>query len=65
MQDSKKLINYTEVSEVLSGNRNTIRANRKNKNYSVQINELLEFLDDWVLRNSKSKDFLVTIKTKI
>ena len=61
MQDSKKLINYTEVSEVLSGNRNTIRANRKNKNYSVQINELLEFLDDWVLRNSKSKDILVTI----
>lgn len=61
--DPKKLINYSEVSEVLTGSRGTIRINRNNTKYSAPLNELLDFLDDWVVRNSKSET-KVTIKTK-
>ena len=62
--DSKRIINYSEVSEVLSGNRNTVRADRANEKFSESIGELMEFLDGWITRNSKSKKTVVTIKTK-
>lgn len=65
--DSKKLINFSEVSVVLTGNKNTIRANRANRGnvqYSEPIEELVEFLDGWVSRNSVSKKANVEIKTK-
>lgn len=62
--NSKKLINYAELSESITGNRNTIRSNRENKKHSVALTELLDFLDGWVFRNSKSKTACVTIKTK-
>ena len=61
--DSKKLINFSEVSLVLTGNKNTIRANRNNIQYSNSIEELVLFLDGWVSRNSVSKETKVTIKT--
>jgi len=61
--DSKKLINFSEVSLVLTGNKNTIRANRNNIQYSNSIEELVLFLDGWVSRNSVSKEVKVTIKT--
>jgi len=60
----KKLINYSVVSIVLTGNKNTIRANRGNVQYSEPIEELVEFLDGWVSRNSVSKKANVEIKTK-
>lgn len=63
--DSKKLINFTEVSLKLAGNRNTIRANRNNVQYAKPIEELVAFLDDWVSRNSQGKnDPKIIIKTK-
>lgn len=62
--DAKKIINFSEVSLVLTGTRNTIRANRPNSNYIVPITELLDFVDDWVARNSKNKEAKVKIKAK-
>lgn len=62
--DSKKLINYSEVSQALTGNRSTIRANRPNETYAAPMEELLEFLDQWVAKNAKSKKATVTIKSK-
>ena len=60
--DPKKLINFTEVSLVLTGNKNTIRSNRENANFSKPINELLKYLDKWVAKNSKDKSAIITIK---
>lgn len=62
--ESKKIINFSEVSLLLTGNKNTIRSNRESVKYSKPINELIDFLDDWVCRNSKSKKAIVTIKNK-
>ena len=61
--DSKKLINFSEVSLVLTGNKNTIRANRKNIQYTSSVEELVLFLDGWVSRNSVTKEATVDIKT--
>ncbi len=62
--DPKKIINFSEVSLVLTGTRNTIRANRQNSKFAVPITELVDFIDDWVARNSKNKAAKVKIKTK-
>lgn len=62
--DSKKLINFSNVSQELTGNKNTIRANRNGGEFSESIKELVDFLDGWVLRNSKSEKASITIKTK-
>ncbi len=62
--DAKKLINYAELSESITGNRNTIRSNRENKKYAGAIQELTDYLDSWIFRNSKSQETKVTIKTK-
>ena len=62
--NSKKLLNYAELSECITGNRNTIRSNRENKKHCGAVNELIDYLDLWIFRNSKSKETTVTIKTK-
>jgi len=62
--DSKRLINFSEVSLVLTGNKNTIRANRNNIQYTSSIEELVLFLDGWVSRNSVAKEATIDIKTK-
>ena len=62
--DSKKIINFSEVSLVLTGTRNTIRANRPNAKFSVPMAELVDFIDDWVARNAKTKEAKVKIKSK-
>lgn len=62
--DPKKLISFRHVSEVLTGNKQTIRADRPNTTHSAAVNELLDFVADWIKRNSKSKNADVTIKTK-
>jgi len=64
MQDFKKIIKYSELSKIMTGGRNTIRANRPNASHSKALEELYAFLDGWVERNSKSKEATVTIKTK-
>lgn len=63
--DSRKLINFSEVSIQLTGNKDTIRANRQNAKYSAAVNELVDYLDGWISRNSKSKEASITIKTKV
>ena len=62
--EQNKIINFSEVSEVLAGNKNTIRANRCNKQYEKPIKELVDFVSDWVTRNSKHKEGIITIKLK-
>jgi len=62
--DPKKIINYSEVSLVLAGNKNTVRSNRANSSFSEPVNELLKFVEGWVKRNSKSQKANITIKTK-
>lgn len=61
--DPKKLISYADVSEVLTGNRNTVRADRPNFVHRKPINELLDFVTEWIGRNSKAKENHITIKT--
>ena len=64
MSDFKKIINFSELSEQVTGSRNTIRSNRKiTKNYS-QVQELFDYIELWVEKNAKSKEVKVTIKTK-
>ena len=62
--ESNKIINYSAVSVLLTGNKKTIRSDRPNVPFSKEINELVGFVDDWVARNSKSKEAVLTIKTK-
>lgn len=64
MSDYKKIIKYSAVSDILTGNKNTIRVNRPNESNSKALNELYEFLQGWVEKNAKSKEVKVTIKTK-
>ena len=61
--DPKKLISFRHVSEVLTGNKQTIRADRNNPMHSKPINELLDFVSGWIERNSKANKNHITIKT--
>ena len=61
--DSKKLINFSVVSKVLTESRGTIRLNRKNANYAGPLKELFDFLEEWTTKNSKSKETIITVKT--
>lgn len=62
--ESNKIINYSEVSMVLAGNKSTVRSNRENREFSEPIKELVDFVNEWVKNNSKSKKATLTIKTK-
>lgn len=62
--DPNKIINFSEVSLVLTGTRNTIRANRPNPKYAAEISELVDFVDEWVKKNSTSKKAKIIIKSK-
>ena len=65
MSDFKRILKYSEVSDILTGSRNTIRINRPNESNSKALNDLYDFLDMWVEKYAKSKEVKVTIKTKI
>ncbi|MES2864068.1 MAG: hypothetical protein V4666_08120 [Bacteroidota bacterium] len=62
--DPKKIISFRHVSEVLTGNKQTIRADRPNTTHSKAVNEMLDFVSEWIKRNSKSDKAEITIKTK-
>jgi hypothetical protein len=64
MSDFKKIIKYSEVSKIMTGGRNTIRVNRPNVSHSKALEELYDFLEGWVERNSLVKENIITIKTK-
>jgi hypothetical protein len=61
--ESNKIINYSEVSEVLTGNRSTIRSTRNSPTFSEPVKELVDFVAGWVDRNSKLNKAILTIKT--
>lgn len=61
--DSKKLISFRHVSEVLTGNKQTVRADRPNTIHSKPLNELLTFVEGWIKRNSKATENHITVKT--
>lgn len=61
--ESNKIINYSEVSEVLTGNRSTIRATRNSPTFCEPVKELVDFVEGWVARNSKLNKAVLTIKT--
>ncbi len=64
MSDFKRIIKYSELSYILTGGRNTIRANRPNASHSEALQKLYDFLEGWIRDNSIEKDVKVTIKTK-
>jgi len=47
MMNIEKLINWSEISRLLSGSRKTINVNRIPKIHREAINNLLSKLDDW------------------
>lgn len=51
------------MSEVLTGNKDTVRASRPNTNYEKPLGELYVFLTGWIERNSKAENNNVTIIT--
>ncbi len=61
--DPKKLISFRHVSEVLTGNKDTVRSDRPNFVHRKQINELLDFVEGWIKRNSKATENHITVKT--
>jgi hypothetical protein len=61
--NANKIINYSEVSEVLTGNRFTVRSTRNSPTFSEPVKELVDFVEGWVARNSKSNKAVLTIKT--
>ena len=65
MSDYKRIIKYSELSYILTGGRNTIRANRPNASHSKPLQELYDFLEGWIKENSIGKDVKVTIKTRL
>lgn len=49
--DYKNLVNWIGLSEILSGEKRAIRAGRKNKKYSKQIESLEKHLLAWAKEN--------------
>lgn len=45
--DIKKLINWSEVSRLLTGDRTQIRANYSGKKYKAKISHLLKSVEQW------------------
>lgn len=50
-----KIINWRELSRLLSGNEQNIRQNNIPKKYQKQVDLLLTFIDVWVKWLEKSK----------
>jgi len=44
---SSNLINWKEVSRILSGNDNSIRSNKCPKKYEKKVNRLLKVIELW------------------
>jgi len=45
---SKELINYKELSRILSGSDNSIRSNKCPKKYQKKVDRLIKLVDMWV-----------------
>jgi hypothetical protein len=44
----KKIINFQALSEELTGNKTTIRADRQTKKYLEQLQDLDELIEAWI-----------------
>ena len=45
---SKELINWKEVSRILSGSDNSIRSNKCPKKYKKKVDRLIKILEVWI-----------------
>ena len=50
-----KLINWHELSRILSGNGQNIRPNKIPDKYKRQVTELLTLLNDWSVKQHNNK----------
>jgi hypothetical protein len=48
-----KLINYSEASRMLTGDRTAIRSTYRGKNHKDAVNELKEFEKQWISKYKK------------
>lgn len=48
--ETKDLINWSVLSQLLVGKKDILRANRVPKKYKEQVNELLTLLDYWTYK---------------
>lgn len=46
-RDTSKLINWGELSRLLSGNRQSIRKNRIPKRYKNRVERLIKMIEEW------------------
>ena len=56
---SKDLINWHELSRILSGNGQNIRPNKVPKKYEKQVNSLFKMVEPW-LKTNKMSDYKIT-----
>lgn len=52
--DSKDVLSYRAVSEILTGNPDTIRKNNVPKKYEEKIQELRDYVDTWINRHKNT-----------
>jgi len=52
--DAKKLINWSELSRSLSGDRTGIRTNKIPKKYQAKIRRLIKLINNWTYENNNS-----------
>jgi hypothetical protein len=50
-----EIINWRKVSIALSGNPEGVRSTYSGKKYKDEVNELINFAENWLERNSKTK----------
>jgi len=55
MKSSKDIINFRVISEMLTGNPDTIRSNRIPKKYLDKVKELQTLIDYWISKNKSLK----------
>ena len=58
------LINYRKVSELLTGNYQSIRSNNCPKKYAEAVKELTDFVKEWKNKHSKTDDVSMKPQTE-
>lgn len=60
--EAKSIIKWSEVSIALTGNPNTIRADKSYKKYAAKIEPLLDYIQNWIDNKGETKEVKVTVK---
>jgi len=50
-----EILNWRKISIALSGNPEGVRSTYSGKKYQQEVDELVNFAEDWLKRNSKSR----------